>query len=109
MVAVDRSGRPYAPATFKDFKMPTTKKPEPAPEPSFHEREAAMRQFEAGFTRSKAGNLWRKWDGDTVTVFKRHGRYSWVIATADDEKQYSPETFATEADALSRLSFELFL
>ena len=38
-------------------------------------------EFKAGFRRSRRGNLWRTWEGLTLTVFGRaDGRYRWCIA-----------------------------
>jgi hypothetical protein len=37
--------------------------------------------FEASFRQSRRGNLWRTWEGLTLTVFARDdGRYGWCVA-----------------------------
>src|SRR4051794_24966080 len=67
---------------------------------------AAREEFEAGFTRSKKGNLTRRWEGLQVTVFQRGERFSWSIA-GDGETRFSPNRHEDEWDALSALAGEL--
>jgi hypothetical protein len=58
---------PKLTTTHKDYDLP-----------AFAEARA---EFEAGFRRSRRGNLWRTWEGLTLTVFARDdGRYAWCIA-----------------------------
>lgn len=68
---------------------------------------AAWAEYEAGFRRSRRGNLWRTWDGRTTTVFARSDdRYGWCIADGS-ETRYSPHGFENEDDALMALGEEL--
>lgn len=54
----------------------------------------------AAWRRSKRGNLWRYWEGKTVTIFARpQGGYAWCVVSGDD-KWYSPGGFSTESEAL---------
>jgi hypothetical protein len=64
----------------------------------------ARREFAAGCRRSKRGNLWRKWQGLTVCVYKYQatGRYGWSIASPDNTR-FSAQTFDSEESALSAL------
>jgi hypothetical protein len=74
---------------------------------------AARAEFTAAFRRSSRGNLWRNYEGRTVTVFSKCDpdgdvRYSWVINDPGaDGPRYSPETYPTEQDALDALADEL--
>jgi hypothetical protein len=60
--------------------------------------------FEACFRRSKRGNLWRKWEGLSVTVFRRPGGgwYGWSIAN-EDGPRFSPGGYPDEERALEAL------
>jgi hypothetical protein len=49
---------------------------------------AAYSRFRRGLRRSARGNLWRLWDGKTVTVFAKRGGYHWCISE-DDEPTWS--------------------
>lgn len=55
--------------------------------------------------RSKKGNLWRKWRGLTVTIFRGpSGLYRWCIADSDGCR-YSQHEYRSEQkakDALKR-------
>ncbi len=35
----------------------------------------AWAEFEDGFRRSRKGNLWRLWEGVTITIFERSDGY----------------------------------
>jgi hypothetical protein len=64
---------------------------------------AARQEFEAGFKRSRKGNLWRCWTDLTLCVFMRgDGSYAWSIA-GEDSMQFSPDGYETEADAIGGL------
>ena len=67
---------------------------------------AASAEFKAAFKRSHRGNLWRRYEGRTLTVFKREGdgRYAWSIAD-ENGPRFSRESFETEEDALGNLAF----
>ncbi|MGC1274343.1 MAG: hypothetical protein WBC44_11605 [Planctomycetaceae bacterium] len=50
--------------------------------------------------RSRRGNLYRHWDGATVTIFKRSdGWYGWCVSDTDGT-QFSRGGYATKADAI---------
>jgi hypothetical protein len=75
--------------------------------PTAHDLEiAAMRAAWAEFEQpsawrlSQRGNLWRRWDGEVVTIYRRHGGYQWCIA-GDDGKRFSKRGYETEADAIT--------
>jgi hypothetical protein len=64
--------------------------------------------FLRGFGRSRKGNLWRKWDGVTLTVFLRtQGGYAWCVSGGGDSTRFSPGTFDGEGDALRDLYREV--
>ncbi len=69
---------------------------------------AAHAEFADGFRRSRRGNLWRNFQGQTVTIFKRTGDdfYGWCIA-GGDERRFSSGAYETEADAMDALASEL--
>jgi hypothetical protein len=76
------------------------------------QREAAAlaewTEFENGFQRSRRGNLWRHYDGLTVTVFeRREGRYGWCIVADEDEKRFSQTGYESESEAIRALGYEL--
>ena len=83
--------------------------------PSRKEVEAALAQlaeFEnlTAWRRSARGNLWRKWNDMTVTIFYRGRRYHWSIAAGQDvEVSYSPGSYGDEEEAMSALSEALGL
>ena len=65
---------------------------------------AARADFEAGFSRSRRGNLWRLFEGKTRTVFRRRDDYfGWCIAT-DESKKFSAQGYEFEGDALAALT-----
>jgi len=66
-------------------------------------------EFESGFMRSRRGNLWRQWEGMTLTVFERHGCYRWCIARANGNARFSPCAFDYEEEALRSLAAEMGL
>lgn len=57
--------------------------------------------------RSKRGNLWRHWNGITLTIFSRSDNsfgWSW----ADEERpRFSSNGYADEAAAIDGLAWEL--
>jgi hypothetical protein len=67
---------------------------------------ARYEEFAEGFTRSARGNLTRRCDGLTLTVFARNGEYAWAIADGH-EVRYSPVRYEEEGDALVSLWDEL--
>jgi hypothetical protein len=54
------------------------------------------------WNKAHNGNLVRSWEGATVTIFKKRGRYAWS-SNLNDEVSYSPSTFETEDEALQSL------
>ena len=59
--------------------------------------------FLAGFRRSKRGNLWRHYEGRTLTVFRRdRGGFAWCVADGE-EPRFSPLAYGTEREALDAL------
>lgn len=73
-----------------------------------HDREieaiiAARERFAAGFRRSRRGNLWRRLDDLTLTVFRQEDRFKWSISYGDGSARFSDERFDTEEYALSSL------
>jgi len=63
-----------------------------------------LTSFETGFRRSKKGNLWREYDGKTLSVFPRSDdTFGWCIASGDDNKQFSSRGYETEEEAIEAL------
>lgn len=97
-------------------KIPRIAKPDPEPEPKVEVLtdkdlaamvEAEHERFAAGFRRSKKGNIWRTWEGVTVTIFERaEGFFRWSIADGDGVR-YSPGAYETDGEALEMLAEEL--
>lgn len=57
--------------------------------------------------RSNKGNLWRHWDGLSLTIFKRRdGFFGWCLAD-DDGPRYSTRVFESETDAILNLASEV--
>jgi hypothetical protein len=74
-------------------------------------REAALAErteFEAGFRRSKKGNLWRHFEGMTLTIFGRDDeRFGWCLVDAEGDKRFSRGSYESEEDALGSLADDL--
>jgi hypothetical protein len=71
--------------------------------PEAEAMQAAWTQFEAGFKRSKKGNLWRHYDGQTACVFSRDdGYFGWSIS-GNDSQRFSRGGYQTEEEALGAL------
>ena len=70
---------------------------------------AAREEFEAEFRRSARGNLWCYDEAGfgRLLVFQKGSRWGWLI-TDGEEKEYSPEDYATESDALGSLWNRLY-
>lgn len=87
--------------------MPTTKSH------NEQQEDALLREwteFDRGFRRSSKCNLWREYQGLTLSVFRRtNGRYAWCIAEQGDERKYSPTSFDSEEDALYDLGYRFFV
>jgi hypothetical protein len=71
-------------------------------------QQEALDDFASGFRRSAKGNLWRRFDGKVMTIYRgRHG-YGYCIAQADQEQDSAPATFSrrrfgSEEEAISAL------
>jgi hypothetical protein len=75
------------------------------------DRAGPLAAFVNRFQRSKKGNLWRYFQGMTLTIFARAGlagTYSWCISDGG-EPRFSRAVFASEAEALESLANELGL
>jgi hypothetical protein len=73
-------------------------------------RAAELAEFVAGFRRSKKGNLWRHFDGLTLTVFARRGDgfFGWCVC-GNDGPRFSQGCFEDEHDAVSSLAWEMMI
>ena len=62
----------------------------------------------SAWKRSRKGNLWRKWEEMTLSVFYRQDRdsYAWSIARGGD-LQFSQPDFESEEEAMDALCQEL--
>jgi hypothetical protein len=71
--------------------------------------ELARLEFKHSFRRSSRGNLWRKEDDLTVSVFSRtEGGYKFCIAAGEEWRpSYSKNIYETEDEALEALFTEL--
>jgi hypothetical protein len=70
--------------------------------------ETAFERFRDGFKRSRKGNLWRLWDGRTITVFQRRdGRFGWCISDHAGQRWSPWQGWADEQSALEGLWREL--
>jgi hypothetical protein len=86
--------------------VPPIRKRRPQIDAEIAAREAAVEAFDdpAVWRRSAKGNLWRNWEGLTVSIFRRTGDdlFGWCIADGDG-RRFSPGGYETEDDALSGL------
>jgi len=76
------------------------------PNEELEQRFKMLEEFEdvTNWKRSQKGNLWRVYDGQTLTIFRRRDRlFGWSIA-GDDEVTFSPHGFGSEGQAMSALS-----
>ena len=70
------------------------------------ERQAALDYFanSPAWRRSAKGNLWRRWEGKSVTVFRRaDGSYGWCFAGCRFNR-YSEYPYETEEEAIEFLA-----
>ena len=67
----------------------------------------ALEEFRepSAWKRSKKGNLWRNWEGKTVSIFERDGDgyYGWCIADREGQR-FSRHGAETEEDAMDDLA-----
>lgn len=63
---------------------------------------ARWAEFEepSAWRRSPKGNLWRHWEGATVSIYRRRDGFGWCIAD-EDGPRYSQRAYETEADAIT--------
>lgn len=57
----------------------------------------------AAWRVSKRGNLWREWDGVTLTIFRHGCRYRWSIADEEYGPRFSDQDYTTEEAAMVAL------
>jgi hypothetical protein len=50
-------------------------------------------------SKSNPRNIWRMYEGRTLTVFRKYGRFRWSIADAE-QVIYSEDDFDTRSDAI---------
>jgi hypothetical protein len=51
------------------------------------EMDRAYWDFCEGFRSSRKGNMWRDWQGMTLTIFQaRHGKWTWCIADGNGRR-----------------------
>jgi hypothetical protein len=67
---------------------------------------AAYARFCRGMRRSQRGNLWREWDGRTVTVFAKRGGFHWCISEDDEPTWSRPWSGWPTEEAASRALWE---
>jgi hypothetical protein len=69
-----------------------------------------LAEFVAGFRRSKKGNLWRHFEGLTLTVFARRGDgfFGWCVRGSDGPR-FSNGCFEDEQDAVISLAHEMMI
>jgi hypothetical protein len=69
---------------------------------------ARYAEFAAGFRRSRKGNLWRPFQGVTLTVFAHpvDGSYHWCLSDGDGPR-YGERGYDEEEEAMRDLWAEL--
>ena len=83
-------------------------KPPTRAEIEFAARLAERTEFESGFRRSQKGNLWRHFEGMTLTIFGREDeRFGWCIVDVEGGKRFSCGSYETEEAVLGSLADEL--
>ena len=71
---------------------------------------AERQEFTDGrnWQRSRKGNLWRTWEGLTVTIYYRQGRYRYSISNdLLPELRFSEASYGDEQEAIEALADEL--
>jgi hypothetical protein len=53
--------------------------------------------------RNAKGNLWRRYQGKLLTIFKQGKWYSWCINAGPKAVTFSPRSYRTEGEALRSL------
>lgn len=51
--------------------------------------------------RSRKGNLWRRYRGNVLTIFRQGSWFSWCIKPKDGEVRFGNRAFKTEALAMA--------
>ena len=62
---------------------------------------------ESEWRESRKGNLWRTFEGITITIFERDDAYRWCISRAKDDVVFSQEGFADTVEARAAALIEL--
>jgi hypothetical protein len=76
-------------------------------EPTVREALEPFEVFSEGFSLSRKGNLWRMWNGKTLTVFP-DGAGRWTRCIADSKgHRFSPRRYSDREMALSTLLGEV--
>lgn len=63
--------------------------------------------FRGGFCRSRKGNLWRDYQGVTVTVFARDDGFWGYCIASGERKRYSQTPYENEEGAMAALTAQL--
>jgi hypothetical protein len=69
----------------------------------FAEQMARGREFVQGFQKSRRGNLWRRWNGVTLTVYQQGSGYYGFCIASEEGPQFSARSYETEAECLDAL------
>jgi hypothetical protein len=65
----------------------------------------ALFEKETAWSVSKKGNLWRLWEGKTVSIFRRRdGFFGWSYAEKNEPPRYSTGGYEVIEDAMSGLA-----
>lgn len=57
--------------------------------------------------RSGKGNLWRKRNDLTLSVFGYRDAYKWCVSSGEEDQTFSPHLYDSEEDALEALGWYL--
>jgi len=74
------------------------------------ERKAQLEAFHDLFEwrRVDTGSFCRSWDGLSLTIFEKNGRFLWCISDdVEDRQRYSKKRFDSEREAMDSLAAEL--
>jgi hypothetical protein len=71
------------------------------------EAESFWDDFASGFRKSAKGNLWRKWNGETLTIFRKPNGFGWCIAGPEGKTRFSKQRFDRQDAAMRDLWSEV--